>query len=117
MELIMKMVIALIKPNKFNEVMLALHKIEGLTGASSSEIHGFGLDRSKRVPEQEQGISLDFEPHIRLEIACHPELVEEVLSTIAKAAHTGLRGDGKIYVFPLEQAVRISTGERGESAV
>ncbi len=113
----MKMVIALIKPNKSDEVMLALHKIEGLTGASSSEIHGFGLDRSKRVPEQEQGISLDFEPHIRLEIACHPELVEEVLSTIAKAAHTGLRGDGKIYVLPLEEVVRISSGERGRNAV
>ncbi len=117
MELIMKMVIALIKPNKINEVMLALHKIEGLTGASSSEVHGFGLDRSRHVPDQELGISLDFKPHIRLEIACLPELVDEVLSTIAKAAHTGLRGDGKIYVWPLEQAVRISSGEHGEKAV
>ncbi len=117
MELIMKMVIALLKPNNFNDVMLALHKIEGLTGASSSEIHGFGLDRSRHAPEQEPEISLDFKPHIRLEMACHPELVKQVISTIAKAAHTGLRGDGKIYVFPLEQAVRISTGERGESAV
>ena len=113
----MKMVIAFIKPNKFNEVMLALHKIEGLTGASSSEIQGFGLDRSRHAPEQEPEISLDFKPHIRLEIACHPELVDEVLSTIAEAAHTGLRGDGKIYVLPLEEAVRISSGERGEKAV
>ncbi len=117
MELIMKMVIALIKPNKFNEVMLALHKIEGLTGASSSEIHGFGLDRSRHAPEQKPEISLDFKPHIRLEIACHLELVDEVLSTIAKAANTGLRGDGKIYVLPLEEAVRISSGERGRNAV
>ncbi len=117
MELIMKMVITFIKQNKFNEVMLALHKIEGLTGASSSEIHGFGLDRSRDVPEQEMGISLDFEPHIRLEMACHLELVDKVLSTIAKAAHTGLRGDGKIYVLPLEEAVRISSGECGDKAV
>ena len=113
----MKMVIAFIKPNKFNEVMLALHKIDGLTGASSSEIQGFGVDRSRHAPEQEIGVSLDFEPHIRLEIACHPELVDEVLSTIAKAAHTGLRSDGKIYVLPLEEAVRISSGEHGEKAV
>ncbi len=113
----MKMIIALIKPNKFNDVMLALHKIEGLTGASSSEVHGFGIDRSKNVSEEEMGISLDFEPHIRLEMACHMELVDRVLSTIAKAAHTGLRGDGKIYVLPLEEAVRISSGERGEKAV
>ncbi len=117
MELIMKMVIAFIKPNKFDEVMLALHKIEGLTGASSSEIHGFGSDRSRHVPDQEPEISLDFKPHIRLEIACRSELLDEVLSTIAKAAHTGLGGDGKIYVLPLEQAVRISSSERGENAV
>ena len=112
----MKMVIAFIKPIKFDEVILALHKIEGLTGASSSEIHGFGLDRSRHVPEQESEISLDFKPHIRLEITCHTKLVDEVLSTITKAAHTGLRGDGKIYVLPLEEAVRISR-ERGEKAV
>lgn len=113
----MKMVIALIKPNKFNDVMLALHKIEGLTGASSSEIQGFGLDRSRNAPEQKPEISLDFKPHIRLEMACHSDMVDKVLSTIAKAAHTGLRGDGKIYVLPLDQAVRISSGERGENAV
>ena len=113
----MKIVIALIKPNKFNDVMLALHKIEGLTGASSSEVNGFGLDRSRNIPEHKPGISLDFKPHIRLEIACHSELVDEALATIAKAAHAGLRGDGKIYAFPLEQAVRISTGDQGEKAV
>ncbi len=113
----MKMVIAFIKPNKFNEAMLALHKIEGLTGASSSEVHGFGRDRSRHLPEQETEISLDFKPHIRLEIACHSELVDDILSTIAKAAHTGLRGDGQIYVLPLEESLRIRTGERSKNAV
>ncbi len=113
----MKMVIAFIKKNKFDEVMLALHKIEGLTGVSSSEIHGFGRDKTRHVPEQESEISLDFAPHIRLEIACHSELVEHVITTIEKAAHTGLRGDGKIYVLPLEESVRIRNSERGENAV
>jgi len=113
----MKMLIAFIKPNKLDEVMLALHKIEGLTGVSSSEVHGFGRDRSRHIPEQEPEISLDFKPHIRLEIACSDELAEKVLTTIEWAAHTGLRGDGKIYVLPLEQAVRISSGEHGEQAV
>ena len=113
----MKMVIAFLKPNTFDEVMLALHKIEGLTGASSSEVHGFGRDRSKHVPDQEPEISLDFKPHIRLEIACHDELVDKVILTVEWAAHTGLGGDGKVYVLPLEQAVRISSGERGENAV
>jgi nitrogen regulatory protein PII len=87
----MKMVIAFIKKNKFDEVMFALHKIEGLTGASSSEVHGFGRDRTKNVQNQESEISLDFAPQIRLEIACHSELVEHVIATIEKAAHTGLR--------------------------
>jgi len=113
----MKMVIAFIKENKFGEVMLALHKIGGLTGASSSKVHGFGRDRSKHDPTQKPEISLDFKPHIRLEIACHAEMVDKVLSTVEWAAHTGLRGDGKIYVLPLEQAVRISSGERDEDAI
>ena len=113
----MKMVIAFIKKNKFDEVMFALHKIEGLTGASSSEIHGFGRDKTRNVPEQKPEISLDFAPHIRLEIACHSELAEKVISTIKEAAHTGLRGDGKIYVLPLEESVRIRTGEQGGNAV
>jgi nitrogen regulatory protein P-II 1 len=113
----MKMVIAFVKKNKFDEVMLALHQIEGLTGASSSEIHGFGRDRSSPNAEQKSEISLDFQPHIRLEVACRSELVEDVVSTIKDAAHTGLLGDGKIYVLPLEESVRIRTGEHGESAV
>jgi nitrogen regulatory protein P-II 1 len=116
-KLIMKMVIAFIKKNIFDDLLLALHKIEGLTGASSSEVHGFGRDRKKHAPGHEEGISLDFTPHIRLEIACHSELLDKVLTTIAESAHTGLQGDGKIYVLPFEEAVRISSGERGKSAV
>ncbi|HEW78475.1 MAG TPA: P-II family nitrogen regulator [Phycisphaerales bacterium] len=113
----MKMILAFIKHRKFDDVMLALHKIEGLSGASSSNIQGFGSDCSRHGSEEEPEISMCVQPHIRLEIACHSELVDEVLSTITKAAHTGLRGDGKIYVLPLEEAVRISSGERGEDAV
>ena len=113
----MKMVIAFIKKNKFDEVMFALHKIEGLTGASSSEVHGFGRDRTKNVQDHESEISLDFAPHVKLEIACHSELVEHVITAIENAARTSLRGDGKIYVQPLEESVRIRTGERGENAV
>ena len=113
----MKMIVAFIKPDKSDDVMLTLHKIEGLTGASTSEVHGFGRDRSRQDPTQKPEISLDFKPHIRLEIACHSELVEKVMSTVEEAAHTGLRGDGKIYVFSLEDAIRISSGERGEGVV
>jgi nitrogen regulatory protein P-II 1 len=113
----MKMILAFIKHRKFDDVMLALHKTEGLSGVSSSSIQGFGRDRLGCGSEEEPEVSMDVQPHIRLEIACHAELVDEVLSTIAEAAHTGLRGDGKIYVLPLEEAVRISSGERGKNAV
>ncbi|AQQ10169.1 Nitrogen regulatory protein P-II [Sedimentisphaera cyanobacteriorum] len=109
----MKMIIAFVKPNMLDAVMLALHKIEGLTGASSSEVQGFGQDRS--VNDRE--ISFKTSPHIKLELSCHNDLVDQVLSAIAQAAHTGLRGDGKIYVLPLNDAVRISSKERGEKAV
>jgi nitrogen regulatory protein PII len=113
----MKMVIAFIKKNKSDEVMLALHRVEGLTGLSSSEVHGFGRDRARDTAGQQPEISLDFKPHIRLDIACRTELVEKVIRTIEDAAHTGLRGDGKIYIIGLEESVRISNGERGEKAV
>jgi nitrogen regulatory protein PII len=113
----MKMILAFIKHRKFDDVMLALHKIEGLSGASSSDIQGFGRDRSREGSEEEPGVSMAVQPHIRLEIACHIELVAEVLTTITEAAHTGLHGDGKIYVLPIDEAVRISSGERGENAV
>ncbi len=113
----MNMVIAFIKKNMFDEVILALHKIEGLTGVSSSEILGFGRDRNRPAGDQKSEISLDFKPHIRLEIFCHSELLEQVIAVIRESAHTGLKGDGKIYVLPLEEAVRISSGERGKNAI
>jgi nitrogen regulatory protein P-II 1 len=113
----MKMIVAFIKKNKFDAVLLALHNIEGLTGASSSEIHGFGRDRGIPPAKHKLEISLDFQPHIRLEIVCRSELVEQVISSIKQSAYTGLNGDGKIYVLPLEESVRIRTGERGENAV
>jgi nitrogen regulatory protein P-II 1 len=113
----MKMIIAFMKPNKFEDVMFSLHQIDGLTGASSWEVRGFGRDRSKQIPQPKQEISLDFKPHIRLEVVCRSDLVESVISVIRQAAHTGLSGDGKIYVLALEESVRIRTGECGESAV
>ncbi len=112
----MKMITAFIKQNKFDDVLLALHGIEGLTGVSASNVRGFGRDRN-RDDREDAEISMDVSPHIRLDVACHTALVERILSSIEQAAQTGLRGDGKIYVLPLEQAVRISSGERGEDAV
>ena len=114
----MKEIKAYIKPHKLSAVTLALHKIEGLTGMSVSDVRGFGRGRAKEAPHTIQEDLIDFIPHVKIEIVCHDELVDEIVETIRREAHTGLRGDGKIYVLsPVEEAVRISTGERGLSAV
>ncbi|RKX21559.1 MAG: P-II family nitrogen regulator [Candidatus Zixiibacteriota bacterium] len=113
----MKQLIAFIKPHKLDDVMLALHRIEGLTGASISDVRGFGRDRSKQETNQEPKVSMEVKTHVKLEIFCMDDLVDEVVSTIESSAHTGLRGDGKIYISHVEQAIRISNGERGEAAV
>ena len=113
----MKQIIAFIKPHKLDDVILALHNIEGLTGASISDVRGFGRERSKKGVDQEQKLSWDVKPHVELNTFCLDELVEEVVAAIQSSAQTGLRGDGKIYICSVEQAIRISNGERGEDAV
>ena len=114
----MKEIKAYIKPHKLSDVTLALHHVEGLTGMSVSDVKGFGRGRAKDSPHSVREDLVDYIPHVKIEIVCHDELVEEVVETIRQAAHTGLRGDGKIYVLSrVEDAVRISTGERGEAAV
>ena len=111
----MKHIIAYIKPHKLDAVTQALHKIEHLTGMSVLEIKGFGRGRHKDVPLEEQ--LSDFVRHLKIEIFCKNALVDQIVNAIEKAAHTGLRGDGKIYVCEALDAVRISSGERGEAAV
>lgn len=108
----MKEVKAYITSHKLNAVTRALRKVEGLTGMSVIDCSGYGRGLFS-LGEQEFG----FHPGTRLEVICRDELVEKVIEAIEKAAHTGLKSDGKIYVGNIEQAVRISTGERGEGAV
>ncbi len=113
----MKQIKAFIQRHKLSAVTLALHKIEKLTGMSVTEVRGFGRGRAKDVPHRIVDDFVDYVPGVKIEVVCRDDLVEEVLSAIQKNAHTRLKGDGKIYVGPIEQAVRISTGERGEGAV
>jgi len=112
----MRLITAYIKPHKLDDVILALHRIEGLTGVSLADVHGFGRDRGVQEGEEPK-VSMEVKHHVKLEVFCADGLVDEVVTTIERGAHTGLRGDGKIYVAPIEQAVRISSGERGEGAV
>jgi len=109
----MKEVKAYIKKHKLDGVIRALRKVEGLTGMSVVESCGYGLGWGGAKGEEQ----IDCRPGVKVEIICRDSLVDEVLTVIEKAAHTGLKGDGKIYVSGIYEAVRISTGERGNAAV
>lgn len=114
----MKQIIAFIKPHMLSNVTTVLKNLPGLTGMSISEVGGFGRGRAKNaVARLSEDLVNYYMPRVRIEIFCSDELAEEVVSIIEKAAHTGLRGDGKIFVTPIEMAVRISTGERGDIAI
>ncbi len=112
----MKLIEAIIKPFKLDEVKDALNEI-GIEGITVSEVKGFG--RQKGHTELYRGAEyvVDFIPKIKLEIAVGDELVGKVIETIETVAKTGRIGDGKIFIIPLEDAVRIRTGEKGADAI
>jgi nitrogen regulatory protein P-II 1 len=112
----MKKVEAIIKPFKLDEVKEALAGI-GIEGLTVTEVKGFG--RQKGHTELYRGAEyvVDFLPKLKLEVVVTDELVDGVIDAIVGAANTGKIGDGKIFVLPLEEAVRIRTGERGSAAV
>lgn len=109
----MKEIKAYIKKHKLDEVIRALRKIEGLTGMSVIDSCGYGVGWGGAKGEEQ----VDCRPGVKVEIVCRDDLADQVVAAIEKAAHTGLKGDGKIYVGSIELAVRISTGERGLGAV
>jgi nitrogen regulatory protein PII len=112
----MKLIIAIIKPFKLDEVREALADT-GVTGLTVTEVKGFG--RQKGHTELYRGAEyvVDFLPKVKVEAAVPDALVERAIEAITKAARTGKIGDGKIFVCPVEQVVRIRTGETGESAI
>jgi nitrogen regulatory protein P-II 1 len=112
----MKLIEAIIKPFKLDEVKDALNEI-GVMGITVSEVKGFG--RQKGHTELYRGAEyvVDFIPKVKLEIAVADEMVPKVLETIENAAKTGRIGDGKIFILPLEEAIRIRTGEKGGEAL
>lgn len=112
----MKLVTAIIKPFKLDEVREGLSEV-GITGLTVTETKGFG--RQKGHTELYRGAEyvVDFLPKIRVEVAVSDEQVEPVIEAIIKAARTGKIGDGKIFVTPLDEVVRIRTGEQGDEAL
>jgi len=112
----MKKVEAIIKPFKLDEVKEALSSV-GVQGLTVSEVKGFG--RQKGHTELYRGAEyvVDFLPKVKLEIIVSDEMAAQVVETIERAARTGRIGDGKIFVMPMEEVVRIRTGERGPNAL
>jgi nitrogen regulatory protein P-II 1 len=112
----MKKVEAIIKPFKLDEVKEALHEV-GIQGITVTEIKGFG--RQKGHTELYRGAEyvVDFLPKIRLDVVVSDDMVDKVVEAIVTSASTGRIGDGKIFILPLEEAIRIRTGERGPDAV
>lgn len=112
----MKLIKAIIKPFKLDDVREALSEV-GVTGITVTEVKGFG--RQKGHTELYRGAEyvVDFLPKVKIETAVSDESVEKVIDAIRGAANTGKIGDGKIFVIPVEQAVRIRTGESGEEAL
>jgi len=112
----MKKVEAIIKPFKLDEVKESLSSV-GVQGLTVSEVKGFG--RQKGHTELYRGAEyvVDFLPKVKLEIIVKDDLVSQVVETILKAAKTGRIGDGKIFVLPIDEVIRIRTGERGPDAI
>ena len=112
----MKQITAIIKPFKLEEVREGLADV-GVTGLTVTEVKGFG--RQKGHTELYRGAEyvVDFLPKIKVEVVLGDDMVDQAVEAIVKAAHTGKIGDGKIFVSPVEQVIRIRTGETNESAI
>jgi len=112
----MKLIIAIVKPFKLEEVKEALASA-GIEGMTVTEVKGFGRQKGHTEIYRGSEYTVDFLPKVKIEIATADELVAKAVEAISRSAKTGKIGDGKIFVVPLEEVVRIRTDERGDSAV
>ena len=112
----MKLIIAIIKPFKLEEVKDALAEI-GVEGMTVTEVKGFGRQKGHTEIYRGSEYTVDFLPKVKIEIVVTDEIKDKVVDTIVKAAKTGKIGDGKVFVTPVDEVVRIRTDERGDSAV
>jgi len=112
----LKKIEAIIKPFKLDEVKEALNEI-GVQGMTTSEVKGYGRQKGHKEIYRGAEYVVDFIPKLKLEIVVGSELTAQVIEAIIKASNTGKIGDGKIFVLPVEEAVRVRTGERGKDAI
>ncbi|MFN3814477.1 MAG: P-II family nitrogen regulator [Aquificaceae bacterium] len=112
----MKKVEAIIKPFKLDEVKDALVEL-GIGGMTVTEVRGFGQQKGHTEIYRGTEYVIDFLPKVKIEVVVKDEDVEKVVETITKTAQTGRVGDGKIFIIPIEDVIRIRTGEKGEQAI
>ncbi len=112
----MKKIEAIMKPFKLEEVKDALIKI-GVQGMTVTEVKGFGRQKGHTESYRGTEYAIDFLPKSKIEIIITDELVTQVIETIERAAKTGKIGDGKIFILPVDEVIRIRTGERGKEAI
>jgi nitrogen regulatory protein PII len=112
----MKLIYAIIKPFKLEDVKEALSKI-GIEGMTVSEVKGFGRQKGHTEIYRGSEYTVDFLPKVKIEIVISDDQVSEAVTTITEAAKTGKIGDGKVFVLPVEEAVRIRTSEQGDEAL
>jgi nitrogen regulatory protein PII len=116
----MKIITAIVQPFMLSKITHALEEIDGFPGMTVTDARGFGREKSAHDKGAPHRVIEDFVEYIkktRIEIVARDVMVEQIVETITRAAHTGNRGDGKIFVWPVEHAVRIMTGDTDEAAI
>jgi nitrogen regulatory protein P-II 1 len=111
-----KLVVAVVKPHRLDEVKEALRDV-GVNGLTTTEVEGFGRQRGHTEVYRGAEYQVDFVPKVKIEVLCDDDQVSGVVDAVTKAARTGKIGDGKVWVVPVEQVVRIRTGEMGPDAL
>jgi nitrogen regulatory protein P-II 1 len=112
----MKLIIAIIKPFKLEEVKDALGEV-GVEGMTVTEVKGFGQQKGHTEIYRGSEYTVDFLPKVKIEVVATDEMKDSVVDAIVKSAQTGKIGDGKVFVMPVDDVVRIRTGEHGEGAI
>ena len=112
----MKKITAIIKPFKLDEVRDALQEID-ISGVTVTEAKGFGRQKGHTELYRGAEYAVDFLPKIKIEVIVHDDLVNDVIEAIKSKAHTGRIGDGKIFIFNVDEVIRIRTGEKGKDAI
>lgn len=108
---------AFIKNHKLEAVTLALHRISGISGLSVSDVRGFGRSKAHISAAKPIDGAADFVSHVKIELVCHDQYVDEVIHVLKTVAHTGLRGDGRIFISDVRRAVRIEDGAEDSTVV